>query len=170
MNWSVVQTESQRELVADDYLKRGGFETYLPRIRIRSHARTRNVALFPSYLFVQIGTRWYDARWTIGVIRILQTIVGEGDQLTTVPALVPDEYIEFWRKREGPDGFVKLPRAPTNRLKKGQRVRIVRGSFEGRLAVYEGMSGRERERVLLELLGQFVPVDLPARDIVAATV
>src|SRR5215831_13698788 len=129
MSWSVVQTESQREIVAQDYLQRDGFETYLPRIHVRNHGRTRNVALFPGYLFVQIGNRWYDARWTIGVIRILRTVVGEGDQSTTVPAYVPDEFIEFWRKREGPDGFVKLPKAPTDRLKKGQRVKIIRGSF-----------------------------------------
>src|SRR5215472_15671702 len=100
MTWSVVQTESQRELVADDYLKRGGFETYLPRIRVRSHARTRNVALFPSYLFVRLGEFWYRARWSIGVIRVLMV-----DQQ---PARLPDEFVEGIRKREGPDGFVRL--------------------------------------------------------------
>src|SRR5215467_1346068 len=148
MSWSVVQTESQRELVAQDYLQRGGFCTYLPRIVIRAHSRIRKVALFPGYVFVQIGGRWYDARGTIGVIKILSNAIGErAGQWITEPAIVPDKLIDALRKQEGPDGFVKLPKAPSNHLKKGQRVKIIRGSFEGHLAVYDGMNGKERERV-----------------------
>jgi transcription antitermination factor NusG len=55
-------------------------------------------------------------------------------------------------------------------LKKGQSVKILRGAFEGKLALYDGMAAHERERVLLDLLGRYTPLVLPARDIVAATV
>jgi len=169
MTWSVVQTESQRELVAEDYLKRGGFCTYLPRIRVRTHGRTRNVALFPGYVFVQIGEFSYRVRWTIGVIRILPTAVGENDDLTTEPAIVPDKVIDDLRKQEGPDGFIKLPKMSSTHLKRGQRVKLLRGPFEGFGALYEGQSGAERQRVLIELLGRFSTVELPAKDIVAVS-
>jgi transcription antitermination factor NusG len=67
------------------------------------------------------------------------------------------------RKREV-NGFVKLP-MPDRRLKPGQKVRIVSGSFAGQIGLYQGQTSRDRERVLLELLGQAVPVELPGKDI-----
>ena len=62
-------------------------------------------------------------------------------------------------------GLVKLPTATQVLLKKGQQVRITGGSFAGQIGIYEGMSGKDRERVLLNLLGQAVPVDLPGKDV-----
>jgi transcription antitermination factor NusG len=67
------------------------------------------------------------------------------------------------RKREQ-KGLVKLPKV-SQVLKKGQRIRVIRGNFEGHIGLYEGMSGKDRERVLLELLGQAVSVELPGKDI-----
>src|SRR5215831_11083716 len=128
MTWSVVQTESQRELVAEGHLKRGGFETYLPRIRIRTHGRTRNVALFPCYVFAQVGDRWQSARWSIAVIRVCMkadaALQGRpiDDLALRQPACVPDEFINVLRKSEDQDGFIRLPKEPSTQLKKGQRV------------------------------------------------
>lgn len=155
--WAVVETEAQQEHVARLLIMRLGYETYLPRIKHRS----RITPLFPRYLFVRIVDRWYPVRWTPHVLRIL--MFGE------CPA--PDAKLEstlmLIRKQERA-GLVKLPSAQQVMLKKGQQVRIVRGSFEGQIAIYDGMSGKDRERVLLNLLGQAVPVELPSRDIAAA--
>jgi len=159
--WSVVQTESQREPIAAEFLKREGFDIYLPKIRIRSNGRARICALFPSYLFGRIGCYWSRARWTIGVLGILM-------QDDEIPAQLPDKIIDEIKKREGPDGLVRLPKqANPNALKRGQAVRILRGPFEGRNGLYDGMVAHERERVLLDLLGRFTPLELPRRDIVA---
>jgi transcriptional antiterminator RfaH len=151
--WTVLQTETQREHIARLMLMRQGFETYMPRIQIRPN---RIVNLFPSYIFIEIIDRWWAARWTIGVIKILM----DGER----PARVPDGIIEAIRKQEV-GGFVKLPNR-NNGKRRGEKVKIIRGSFQGHLAIYDGMSGKERERVLLELLGQMVPVELPSRDVV----
>ena len=151
-NWAVVQTETQREHVVRLLLMRASFETYLPRIKVRN----RIMPLFPSYLFVCLAHRpWYPVMWTPHVTRLLMS----GDR----PAQLPEDIVMVIRKREQ-NGFVKLPNRSL-RPKKGQKVRIIRGSFEGQIALYEGMSGKDRERVLLELLGQTVPVELPAKDI-----
>lgn len=148
--WAVVQIEPQYAHVVRLLLMRAKYETYLPRIRVRG----RIAPLFPGYLFVRITDRWYPVMWTAGVVRLLMS----GDR----PARLAEKVVDEIRKRQI-GGFVKLPPPPT--LRKGQQVRIVRGSFEGQTALYEGMGTRERERVLLNLLGQKVPVELPSRDL-----
>jgi transcription antitermination factor NusG len=151
-HWAVVQTETQREHAVRLLLMRAAYETYLPRIKIRS----RIAPLFPSYLFVRlVDQRWYPVMWTPHVTRLLMA----GDQ----PAQLPEDVVTHIRKREH-NGFVKLPNV-SRQLRKGQKVKVIRGSFEGHVGLYEGMSGKDRERVLLELLGQAVAVELPGKDI-----
>ena len=84
----------------------------------------------------------------------------------TQPARLHDSVVSELRSREK-QGFVRLPRPPAT-FRPGQRVRIVRGSFEGQFGIYDGMSGKERERVLLDLLGQAVPVVLPTLALASA--
>jgi transcriptional antiterminator RfaH len=151
-DWWVVQTEANFEHVARLLLMRLGFITYAPRIKIRNRVNW----LFPTYLFVGAREQWYPVLWTNRVVRLLMA----GDQ----PAIVKGEIVTHIRKREV-GGFVKLP-LPNRRLKPGQKVRVTNGAFQGHIGLYEGMSGRDRERVLLELLGQSVPVELPANQIV----
>jgi transcriptional antiterminator RfaH len=150
-NWWVVQTEANFEHVARLLLMRLGFVTYAPRIKVRG----RVAWLFPAYLFVGAREQFYPILWTNRVVRLLMA----GDR----PAQLPEDVVTNIRKREH-NGFVKLPNV-SRQLKKGQKVRVIRGSFEGQIGLYEGMSGKDRERVLLELLGQVVPVELPGKDI-----
>ena len=149
--WSVVQTEAQKEHTVRLLLMRANFETYLPRIKVRS----RIALLFPTYLFVRIRDQFfYPVMWTPHVRRLLLA----GDQ----PARLPDEVIMDIRKREKA-GFVRLPQR-SNLLKQGQKIRISNGSFSGHIGIYDGMSGKERARVLLELLGRKVSVELKESD------
>jgi transcriptional antiterminator RfaH len=150
--WTVAQTESQREHVARQFLMRAGFVTYCPRIKRKGSI----VPLFPAYVFIQIESAWYQARWTVGITRILM----DGER----PAKLADDIITAIQGREV-GGLVVLPRAP--RMKPGQAVRVVRGSFQNRVGIYEGMIGRDREKILLDLLGQKVAVVLPGRDVAA---
>jgi transcriptional antiterminator RfaH len=154
-DWWVIQVEAQREPMVRLLLMRHGFETYLPRIKLRS----RISLLFPTYLFVRVAERFYPILWTPHVIRVLMS----GDK----PAYLKEEIITSIRKREV-GGFVKLP--IPRRLKPGQKVQIINGSFQGQIGLYEGMSGRDRERVLLELLGRQVPIEIPSRDIAPLSV
>jgi transcriptional antiterminator RfaH len=163
--WACAQLEPQRTGLALHCLGLNGFEVYCPKVREQRRVNGRKIErtslLFPSYCFVLIVTGWWQARWSPGVLKI----VLDGPQ----PARVSDEIIAEIKRREGPDGLVRLPKQPLNGLKRGQRVKILRGPFEGRDGLYDGMTGHERERVLLDLLGRHVPLVLPARDITAAT-
>jgi transcription antitermination factor NusG len=149
--WAVAQSQPRRETTAIRYLADAGVETYLPRIQ----ERDRIVPLFPTYLFVRIVDRWHVIKNCIGVTRVLLS----GDR----PAQLPDAAIVDIRARESRSGLVKLP--PKYRI--GDQVRIVRGTFRDHFAVYDGMTSRQRERVLLEFLGRMVALELEARDIAA---
>lgn len=149
-NWWVVQTETQREHMVRLLLMRANFLTYLPRIKHRS----RIAPLFPGYLFVGVADRFYPVLKTVGVVRMLMA----GDR----PAHLADKVIAAIRDRER-GGFVKLP-APEP-IKKGQNIRVLNGNFCGHIGLYDGISGKERARILLQLLGQSVAVELPEKDV-----
>jgi transcription antitermination factor NusG len=152
--WAVAQTEPQREHLVRLLLMRAKFETYLPRIKVRQRVQL----LFPSYVFIHIEDRWMSALWCPHIQKLLMS--------GTSPARLHDSVVSELRSREK-QGFVRLPRPPAT-FRPGQRVRIVRGSFEGQFGIYDGMSGKERERVLLDLLGQAVPVVLPTLALASA--
>jgi transcriptional antiterminator RfaH len=126
-----------------------GYTTYLPRLRQHRVSRGRRLestpALFPGYCFVLIQMQWHAARWAPGVTRI----VLDG----ATPAKVPDAVIAEIRSRERGG----LPA----KLRRGDAVRVLRGPFEGRLALYQEQTARERVAVLLALLGGRQRVTLP---------
>jgi len=155
MYWCAAQLQPQRDTLALYFLRQAGFETYAPRLRERRTVHGRKIVktplLFPGYVFVAIELQWHAARWAPGVIRLVM----DG----AVPARVPDAVIDEIRSRER-GGLIELPKPPTARP--GDAVRILRGPFEGRLAIYAGMKPRQRVEVLLSLLGS------PQRVILAA--
>jgi transcriptional antiterminator RfaH len=144
--WSVAQTESSRERVADAFLKQRGFETYLPKIEVKR----RVVPLFPAYIFVRIVDHWYAVANCVGVTQLLLA----GDQ----PARLRDKVVDDIRGKER-DGIVRLPRKRV--LQIGDKVEIVAGYLKGHFALYDGMASHERERVLIELLGRQTRVEIP---------
>jgi transcription antitermination factor NusG len=143
MTWCLVFTEARRESLVQLLLTKTHHEIYFPRIRERG----KKVTMFPNYLFVQmINDQFYNIRWTPHVLNVLH------DRQKSLESIVSD-----LRRRER-DGYVRLPRPP--RLQKGQQVNIIAGSFEGHVGWYDGQSSHDRVRVLLDLLGRKVPVQL----------
>lgn len=147
--WAIAQTHPQRESAAFDHLKRQGFHAYLPCIEVKK----RRAPLFPGYLFVRIESVWYPIQSTRGVMRVLRNGNEE-------PSRIGDLIVRKIREREV-RGIVKLPK----RLQPGMQVRILRGTFKDFIGIYDGMNGKERERVLLELLGRKVPIEIHPDDL-----
>jgi transcriptional antiterminator RfaH len=155
--WYVVQTHPHAEARAAQHLNRQEFVTYLPRyLKKRRHARRVEevtAPLFPRYLFVSIDLatqRWLSIRSTFGVTRL----VCHGDR----PAAVQDEIVEALRQREDENGLVKLDRRP--QFAPGDKVSVLYGPFQDCWGLYEGMSGKERVAILLDLLGRKVRVNV----------
>jgi transcription antitermination factor NusG len=66
------------------------------------------------------------------------------------------------RSREDRRGFIRLPKKNHER---GEKVRITRGMFLDHFGIYDGSSRKDRERVLLDILGRMVPVDVAPGDL-----
>jgi transcription antitermination factor NusG len=83
------------------------------------------------------------------------------------PARCPDAEIAALIERSDADGVIRLssrhPSSPPRRvLTPGAPVAIADGPFRGLNGVYVGMSARERELILLNLLGAARPVEIAA--------
>jgi transcriptional antiterminator RfaH len=156
--WYVARTKARAETRARAYLRRQGFEVYLPQYaRRRRHARYTDVVrspLFPGYLFLHMDlsySRWHSINGTVGV----HSLLCHG----RMPAAVPEGVVEELHARETGDGLVPLRSLVV--LEQGERLRIVGGPLNDRVGVYEEMTGGERVVLLLQLLGREVRVAVP---------
>ena len=144
--WFVVLANPQRESFVAERLSE--LEPYLPRFK---NPKGRIAPLFPGYLFVPKIEDWGPICTTVGVRSLLMS----GDH----PACIPSMVIAGWKSKER-GGIVQLPKPP--RFRAGDRLTITQGSLKYRTVIYAEMSGRDRERVLIEMLGQFVSIRVPS--------
>jgi transcriptional antiterminator RfaH len=153
--WAVARVLSRRQAFAGDGLKDAGFDIFAPE--------TRAGPLFAGYLFVRVGETWHAIDRVPGVIGLIK--FGEK------PARCPDCEVERLKACVDPQGYVRLPEAAAVKrngvIPAGANVRIVAGPFAGMSAIYQGMSARQRERVLLSLLGAVRSVEVAAGLIAA---
>jgi len=160
MFWCCAQIEPYRERLAMHCLGLNGFEVYCPRlreqVRIRGRKIVRTPPLFPGYTFVLIVSRWWDARWSAGVRRLVM----DGE----LPAKVPDDVIAEIRSRER-NGLVELPKP--RGLAPGTRVRVISGPLSEQIGMLAALRPHERVLVLLQLLGGQQRVEL-ARSAIEA--
>ena len=159
-SWVVVMAKPNCENLAVHNLERQGFRSYLPRFRQTRPDKTIMIRpLFPRYLFSLIDVSWYPILGTYGVSYVL---TGENGPLD-----VPNSVIETIKAKEGPDGLICLDKADV-RFKKGDKVRAIEGPLTGRILIYDGMSARDRVRVLINMLGSQVHGTIHEQALVAA--
>lgn len=154
LGWLVVNTHTHKEPLAEENLKRQGFDTYCPKIRktIRHARRAETVLrpLFAGYIFVappgEGGVRWRQVHSTFGV----RAIVGGLEN----PGLLDSAFIKGLKAREI-DGAVAKPQHP---YRPGQAVRLTDGAFEGMLATILDLDDKGRITVLMTLLNRPIKV------------
>lgn len=152
--WIVAKIETKKADFVAESIARQGHEYYLPKYLEGSKTKF----LFPGYIFCRVETSWRFLTGTFGVI----SVISFGER----PGIVADAVIEAIRVQEGADGLVVLPENPNvPRLKKGQRIRLRNGPFLGYIGLYDGQTARDRERVLLELMGRRIVVRVNRDDI-----
>jgi transcription antitermination factor NusG len=155
--WAVAQAlpmRGEQKSRAEIFLGHAGYETYCPRTRRRSRGKMIVEPLFAGYIFVRVIENWWTVRWTPGVTKLLMQC--------EKPAKLPNEFIDDLRSNER-GGFIRLPPRQHPHVR-GAQVRVLTGQFRGLIGLYEGQSSREREIVLLDMLGRKVPVELAVND------
>lgn len=160
--WYAIQSKTNKEDALYEQLENQGYEAFFPRIYVSPvNPRAKKVkAYFPGYLFVRTDL----SAVGLSVFQYMPFARGMV-QFDQEPASVPDTLIHaLQRKLEhvnqaGGELF--------EAIHTGDKVEIADGPFAGYEAIFDvRLPGRERVRVLIELLSQRqVPVELNAGQI-----
>jgi len=153
--WYVLQTKPSNEHRVKINLLNQEIEVFLPLFETYQYQSKRMVRrikpLFPNYLFAKldIDAHYYKVKWTRGVNKIL----GVGSE----PIAISEKVIETIKARMGENNLVKLE----DGLEEGNIIQFTSGPFKNLMGIFdEKMSDGKRVRVLLNLIGVDVPVQV----------
>jgi transcription antitermination factor NusG len=152
MPWGLCVTEHHGEARAARELSRIGARTILAKYRDQYRHK---LLLFPRYLFVDLIDQW----WKIAHANYVQRLFTSDHR----PCRVPDQFMTELQAKMSPDGTVAME--PRERFTIGDRVEIIRGQFKSLLATYDGLSPRQQETALIEILGRKVRVEFQPGDL-----
>jgi transcription antitermination factor NusG len=155
--WYALRSKPRREESLWQEVRRRGFSTYYPRLRVRPvNPRARKTRpYFPGYLFVQAdlsAVGLVEFQWMPHALGL----VCFGDDVATVsPALVHAIWKRVGSLNDEETEFGQ-------RLRRGDRVLVREGPLAGYQGVFDArLTGQERVRVLLSLLqDRYVAVEL----------
>lgn len=160
--WYVLHTRSRFEKVVHEGLAKKSHEVFLPQIHVRSRRRDRrvilDVPLFPGYVFIRSNLHpdhHLDILKTVGAVRLI------GNKEVPVP--VADETIDSLKIIVTRDTQIDTG----SRLRKGDRVMVVKGPFTGVVGTFAHYRGAGRVVVHIEALGQYASVEVDEEDIEA---
>jgi transcriptional antiterminator RfaH len=152
--WYVVQTKPRSEALAQEHLRRQGFETYLPGF---TRAGQRWQAVFPRYMFARPSEATQSIapmRSTIGVshlVRFGATPATIGSEvLVEIEALVHE--------------LAGVPVSVSQGLVQGATVRFKTGALKGLEGLIKA-NANERVLILMSLLGREVEVQVEATQV-----
>ena len=169
--WYVLRVTYQRELAASKALEELGVEHYVPTVR-KKKVNEKGITigwktepLVHNYIFVHDS---YAKILAIkqGKLDYLRFVMGKDDNgVNSVPQYVPDKQMEDFIKVVRTMG--SKPVDPNIDLKKGDRVRVLTGPFEGVEGVFVRMPNRHENRVVVKIEGvaAFATQTLNASDV-----
>jgi transcriptional antiterminator RfaH len=153
--WYVIHTKPGDEDRVRTNLQNQEIETFLPFLETYQYCNGRMIPkikpLFPNYIFAKLDLElhYYKVKWTRGVNKIL----GSGNE----PIPISKKVIQTIKERSGKDNLVKLE----DELKDGDIVQVNSGPFKSLRGVFQKMmSSKGRVRILLNLIGVDVPVQI----------
>jgi transcription elongation factor/antiterminator RfaH len=154
-NWFVVRTKAGDEHRANTNLLHQEIETFLPLFKnhyFRSGRMIQTVKpLFPNYLFAKLDLdlQYAKVKWTRGVSRILGNREG--------PVPISGIVVQTIQDRIGKDNLIELE----EEIKEGDLVQVTSGPLKDLVGVFQKrMSGKDRVKILLNLIGVDVPVQI----------
>ena len=154
--WFVIRTKTGEERRAEGNLLNQEIETFLPLFKNHTYRNGKTIQtikpLFPNYLFARfnLDLHYTKVRWTRGVSRVLGNREGG-------PVPIAEAVVQTIRDRVGKDKLIDLE----DGVKEGDAVQITSGPLKDLIGVFQKkMSGKDRVKILLNLIGMEVPVQI----------
>jgi transcriptional antiterminator RfaH len=154
-HWYVIHTKPRDEQRVTEHFEGMGIETVLPLCKNYRYPYDRMRPLlnplFPNYLFARLDLEhhYYKVKWTRGVNRIL----GIGSE----PIPISERVIQMLKERMGDDDTVQL----LEDIQEGTIVQITSGPLKDFVGAFQkGLSSSGRVRILLNLIGTDLPVQI----------
>jgi len=153
-NWYAFYTKPRAEKIVHEELGYKGIESYLPLIKTLKQWSDRKKwvkePLFKSYVFVKLTTQdYYNVLNISGVVRCIH--------FSGKPTPIPENQIDLVRKLLSKDFVFEIV---TERIKVGEEVEIILGSFMGFRGRLVAEKGKRRVAVALEQLGCTVLINI----------
>ena len=155
--WFILQFKSNSHHLAAKNLNRQGFETFLPLHDTTSRKLSRFMStskpLFPGYMFIKFDraeSQWHKINNTYGVSRLIT--------FNSLLKSIPTKFVDSLMKRYDSSG--KL--IPIQKLKEGDRVKILKGPFADFIASVENYESEQRIWVLMDLMGRTTKIQIPS--------
>jgi transcriptional antiterminator RfaH len=147
-HWFAIHVKPRRENFASKNISALGIESFLPRLKaerlVHGAARTIIKPLFPGYFFARF--RPEDSLELVECSRGVLQVVSSG----RFPIPVEDQIVRDIQDRAEPDGLIRIR---LHRVKRGDRVSIQEGPFEGLAGrVERELDDGRRVTILLETL------------------
>jgi transcription elongation factor/antiterminator RfaH len=160
--WYALRVKPHKERSVVEYLQAREVELFAPTVRVKpkNPRAAKKRPYFPGYLFVHADLK-EEGQQAFNWIPGTHGLVAFDDEPAIVPAHLIHELQQRIAQLNARGGVETVD------FKKGQRVRIVSGPFEGYEAIFDmRLSGKERVQVLLRFLSDHPqPVQLSMTDI-----
>ncbi|MDH3345987.1 MAG: hypothetical protein OEL75_02265 [Kiritimatiellaceae bacterium] len=157
-----MRTQPKREHIAASQLERlEGVEVFAPRIRFKRRTPRGKVwfeeSLFPGYIFARFDRQMQ--RTVCGAVGVRGLVKFAGNCAT-----VPESMIEMLREEMADSAVVEISNEPL--VKEGDEAMVVEGALMGvRAVVTTVMSGGERVKILLDMMGTAVVAEVPVETL-----
>ena len=161
--WFLLKTKTRQEKRAMENLQRQHAECYCPEVFVEKIFRGKkspvSEVLFPGYLFVNFRnprSPLHSVKNTRGV----QNFVSFGGS----PARVPCALIQELKEKTKPSENLLISNLP----KRGDKLKVIGGPFEGISVVFSQPNGDKRAGVLLNMMNQQVKASISYSNLATA--
>ena len=155
--WFILQYKANSHHQAIKNLNRQGFETFLPFCDTTSRKASRFIntsqPLFPGYMFIRFDraeSNWHKINNTYGVSRLIT--------FNSILKPIPTAFVDSLMMRYDRLGNL----LPVEKLKKDDRVKVLKGPFANFIATVETYETDQRVWILMDVLGRKTKIQTPA--------
>lgn len=169
IEWYVMRVTYQRELVAQRLLTELGVESFVPTQKVRRRKAAgryywHEEAKVHNYLFVHASLAVIQ-EIKITKIPYLRYMMAKSEEERPTPQFVPIDQMEAFMAICRSEGVKYLD--PDVDLRKGDKVKILKGNLEGIEGIFVKVSAKNEKRVVVKIEGiaAVATAAIPAADV-----